>query len=210
MSAIEPLLGDARVIPVVVIDVLDDAIPIASALAAGGLRAIEVTLRTNCAVDAIGRIAAELDGEVVVGAGTLVAAHQVGPALAAGARFLVSPGSTPTLLEAMQDSGAPCLPGVATASEVISLLERGLTEAKLFPATPLGGTGVLKALAGPFPEMRFCPTGGIDAAGAVGYLALPNVICVGGSWMLPADAIRTRDWGRIEQLAREAAALAAP
>jgi 2-dehydro-3-deoxyphosphogluconate aldolase/(4S)-4-hydroxy-2-oxoglutarate aldolase len=210
MSEIEQLLGPVRVIPVVVIDRLDDAVPIAAALSAGGLRAIEVTLRTACAEGAIRRIAGELGGDVVVGAGTIVAADQVASALAAGARFLVSPGSTPALLDALHGSGVPCLPGVATASDVIALLERGMTHAKLFPAKVLGGTGALRALAGPFPEMRFCPTGGIEAGSAPDYLALPNVFCVGGSWMLPADAIRERDWGRIEQLARSAAALGVP
>lgn len=210
MSSLEQLLGPARVIPVVVIERLDDALPIAAALAAGGLRAIEVTLRTPCAEAAIRRIAGELGADVVVGAGTIVAADQVASALAAGARFLVSPGATPPLLDAIQGSGAPCLPGVATASDVIALLERRLTHAKLFPAKALGGTGALRALAGPFPEMRFCPTGGIDAGSAPDYLALPNVFCVGGSWMLPADAIRDRDWARVEALARAAAALAAP
>ena len=207
MTAIEALLGGAPVIPVVVIDSVDDALPIAGALAAGGLRAIEVTLRTPCAEEAIRQIASELP-EVVVGAGTVINAGQARAAAAAGARFLVSPGTTPALLDALSDTGLPFLAGTATASDVVALLERGVTEAKLFPAKILGGAAALKAFAGPFPEMRFCPTGGIDAASAPGYLALPNVICVGGSWMLPAAAIDAGDWGQIETLAHAAAALA--
>jgi 2-dehydro-3-deoxyphosphogluconate aldolase/(4S)-4-hydroxy-2-oxoglutarate aldolase len=194
---IEDLVGLAPVIPVVVIDDLQDAVPLASALVRGGLPAIEVTLRTPAAAAAIERIAAEVPG-AVVGAGTVTTSRQVAEALAAGARFLVSPGATPKLLDALQASGVPFLPGTATASDVVALLEREITHAKLFPAEVVGGVKTLKAFAGPFPHMRFCPTGGIDVAKAPDYLAQPNVVCVGGSWMTTGD---------VEALAREAAAL---
>ncbi|MEF9525458.1 MULTISPECIES: bifunctional 4-hydroxy-2-oxoglutarate aldolase/2-dehydro-3-deoxy-phosphogluconate aldolase [Streptomyces] len=202
------VLDLAPVVPVVVVDDLADAVPLARALVAGGLPAIEVTLRTPVALDAIRAIAGEVP-DAVVGAGTVVTAEQVGEVVAAGARFLVSPGWTDTLVEAMRGSGVPFLPGVSTASEVVALLERGVREVKFFPAEAAGGTAYLKALAAPLPQARFCPTGGITPASAPEYLALPNVGCVGGSWMLPKDAIAGRDWARVEALAREAAALSA-
>ena len=194
---VEELVSLAPVVPVVVIDDVEDAVPLAEALVRGGLPAIEVTLRTEAAIPAIERIAAEVDG-AVVGAGTVTSARQVEEVLAAGARFLVSPGATPALLDAMQDAGVPFLPGVATASEIVALLERGITHAKLFPAEVVGGVKALQAFAGPFPQLRFCPTGGINAANAPDYLALPNVACVGGSWMMQGD---------VETLAAQAAAL---
>ena len=193
----EELVGLAPVIPVVVIDDLEDAVPLAAALVRGGLPAIEVTLRTQPALAAIERISSEVEG-AVVGAGTVNTPQQVEDALAAGARFLVSPGSTPSLLDALQASGVPFLAGTATPSDVMALLERGITHAKFFPAEINGGVKALKALHGPFPQMRFCPTGGIDVAKAPEYLALPNVVCVGGSWMTSGD---------VERLAAEAAAL---
>lgn len=196
----------APVIPVVVIEYPADAVPLARALVAGGLPAIEVTLRTPAAVDAIRAVAAEVP-EAVVGAGTVLTAEQVEVAVAAGARFLVSPGCTERLGEAMYRSGVPYLPGVSTASEVMTLLERGVREMKFFPAEASGGTAYLAALAAPLPAARFCPTGGIDAVAAERYLSLPNVGCVGGTWMLPKDAIRSRDWSRVTALAREAAGL---
>ncbi|CAL9438514.1 bifunctional 4-hydroxy-2-oxoglutarate aldolase/2-dehydro-3-deoxy-phosphogluconate aldolase [Streptomyces sp. enrichment culture] len=202
------VLDLAPVVPVVVVDDLADAVPLARALVAGGLPAIEVTLRTPVALDAIRAIAGEVSG-AVVGAGTVVTAEQVAEVVAAGARFLVSPGWTEALLEAMRASGVPFLPGVSTTSEVVALLERGVREMKFFPAEAAGGTAYLKALAAPLPQARFCPTGGISPASAPEYLALPNVGCVGGSWMLPKDALAGRDWGRVEALAREAAALGA-
>ncbi|MFD5753000.1 bifunctional 4-hydroxy-2-oxoglutarate aldolase/2-dehydro-3-deoxy-phosphogluconate aldolase [Streptomyces sp. NPDC127033] len=200
------VLDLAPVIPVVVLDDADDAVPLARALVAGGLPAIEVTLRTPAALDAIRRIAAEVPG-AVVGAGTVLTPGTVTGSVAAGARFLVSPGWTDTLLTAMRDSGVPFLPGVSTTSEVVALLERGVTEMKFFPAEAAGGRAYLKSLAGPLPEARFCPTGGITPASAPEYLALPNVRCVGGTWLLPADALASKDWGRVEALAREASAL---
>ncbi|MFD4876424.1 bifunctional 4-hydroxy-2-oxoglutarate aldolase/2-dehydro-3-deoxy-phosphogluconate aldolase [Streptomyces sp. NPDC058420] len=200
------LLGLAPVLPVVVIEDVADAVPLARALVAGGLPAIEVTLRTPVALDALRAIAGEVP-EAVVGAGTVVTPGQVKECVAAGARFLVSPGWTELLLEAMQGSGVPFLPGVSTTSEVVALLERGVREMKFFPAQAAGGTAYLRSLAGPLPQARFCPTGGIGVDSAPDYLALPNVGCVGGSWMIPADAVAARDWGRVEGLAREAAAL---
>ncbi|MFF9042808.1 bifunctional 4-hydroxy-2-oxoglutarate aldolase/2-dehydro-3-deoxy-phosphogluconate aldolase [Streptomyces parvulus] len=202
------VLDLAPVVPVVVVDDLADAVPLARALVAGGLPAIEVTLRTPVALDAIRAIAGEVPG-AVVGAGTVITPDQVGEVVAAGARFLVSPGWTDVLLDAMRSSGVPFLPGVSTTSEVVALLERGVREMKFFPAEAAGGTAYLKALAAPLPQARFCPTGGIGPGSAPDYLALPNVGCVGGSWMLPKDAVTGRDWGRVEALAREAAALSA-
>ncbi|MFG2321613.1 bifunctional 4-hydroxy-2-oxoglutarate aldolase/2-dehydro-3-deoxy-phosphogluconate aldolase [Streptomyces sp. NBC_01723] len=202
------VLDLAPVVPVVVVDDLADAVPLARALVAGGLPAIEVTLRTPVAVDAIRAIADEVPG-AVVGAGTVITPDQVGEVVAAGARFLVSPGWTDVLLDAMRASGVPFLPGVSTTSEVVALLERGVREMKFFPAEAAGGTAYLKALAAPLPQARFCPTGGIGPGSAPEYLALPNVGCVGGSWMLPKDAVADRDWGRVEALARAAAALSA-
>ncbi|MFI1867876.1 bifunctional 4-hydroxy-2-oxoglutarate aldolase/2-dehydro-3-deoxy-phosphogluconate aldolase [Streptomyces jumonjinensis] len=202
------VLDLAPVIPVVVIENADDAVPLARALVAGGLPAIEVTLRTPAALDAIRAIAAEVP-QAVVGAGTVISAANVDAAVAAGARFLVSPGWTDRLLDAMRRSGRPFLPGVSTTSEVVALLERGVTEMKFFPAEAAGGTAYLKSLAGPLPQARFCPTGGVSLASAPSYLALPNVGCVGGTWMLPADALAAKDWGRVTALAAEASALRA-
>lgn len=205
-AAMPSVLDLAPVVPVVVLEDAADAVPLARALVAGGLPAIEVTLRTPAALDAIRAIAAEVP-DAVVGAGTVISARNVEDAVAAGARFLVSPGWTNSLLDAMKASGVPFLPGVSTTSEVVALLERGVTEMKFFPAEAAGGTAYLKALSAPLPQARFCPTGGITPASAPSYLALPNVGCVGGSWMLPGDAVAAKDWGRVERLAREASAL---
>ncbi|WP_434588858.1 bifunctional 4-hydroxy-2-oxoglutarate aldolase/2-dehydro-3-deoxy-phosphogluconate aldolase [Streptomyces sp. A5-4] len=200
------VLDLAPVVPVVVLDDVADAVPLARALVAGGLPAIEVTLRTPAALDSIRAIAAEVPG-AVVGAGTVISPAGVADAVAAGSRFLVSPGWTDGLLDAMKASGLPFLPGVSTTSEVVALLERGVSEMKFFPAEAAGGTAYLKSLGGPLPQARFCPTGGISLASAPSYLALGNVGCVGGTWMLPGDAIASKDWARVETLAREAAAL---
>lgn len=200
------VLDLAPVVPVVVIEDVFDAVPLARALVAGGLPAIEVTLRTPAAPAAIREIAAEVP-DAVVGAGTVITPDQVDASVAAGARFLVSPGWTDVLLGAMRASGVPFLPGVSTTSEVVALLERGVREMKFFPAEAAGGTAYLKSLNGPLPQARFCPTGGIGPATAPSYLSLPNVACVGGSWMLPADAVAARDWARVEELARAAAGL---
>ncbi|MEV1248347.1 bifunctional 4-hydroxy-2-oxoglutarate aldolase/2-dehydro-3-deoxy-phosphogluconate aldolase [Nonomuraea sp. NPDC050022] len=200
------LLDLAPVIPVVVIDDVETAVPLTRALVAGGLPVIEVTLRTAGALEAIARIAAEVP-EATVGAGTIRTSADIAASLAAGAKFLVSPGTTLTLADAMDASGLPYLPGAATASEAMALAERGLKELKFFPAEPAGGVAYLKALSAPLPDVRFCPTGGIRPATAPDYLALPNVGCVGGTWLTPADALAAGDWGRVEKLASEAAAL---
>ncbi|BBA97134.1 putative aldolase [Actinacidiphila reveromycinica] len=203
----DSVLDLAPVVPVVVLEDAADAVPLARALVAGGLPAIEVTLRTPAALHAIAAIARDVP-DAVVGAGTVLGPDHVAAAEAAGARFLVSPGCTERLLDAMHGSGLPFLPGVSTASEVLRLLEQGVTDMKFFPAEAAGGAPYLKSLWSPLPRARFCPTGGIDAARASGYLALPNVACVGGTWMLPADALRAKAWDRVTGLAREAAALA--
>ncbi|MFB7030585.1 MULTISPECIES: bifunctional 4-hydroxy-2-oxoglutarate aldolase/2-dehydro-3-deoxy-phosphogluconate aldolase [unclassified Streptomyces] len=209
MTSVFDLAPQAPVVPVVVIEDAADAVPLARALVAGGLPLIEVTLRTPAALDALRAIADGVPG-AVVGAGTVVSAAGVADAVGAGARFLVSPGWTGRLLGAMRESGVPFLPGVSTVSEVVALLERGVDAMKFFPAEAAGGVPYLKSLAGPLPQARFCPTGGVSPASAPAYLALPNVGCVGGTWMLPPDALAARDWARIEALAREAAALRTP
>ncbi|MFH9293488.1 bifunctional 4-hydroxy-2-oxoglutarate aldolase/2-dehydro-3-deoxy-phosphogluconate aldolase [Streptomyces sp. NPDC017520] len=201
------VLDLAPVVPVVVLHDAADAVPLARALVAGGLPAIEVTLRTPAALESIRAMAAEVPG-AVVGAGTVISPEHVRDTVDAGARFLVSPGWTDALLEAMKASGVPFLPGVSTTSEVVALLERGVREMKFFPAEAAGGTAYLKALSAPLPQARFCPTGGITLTSAPSYLALPNVGCVGGSWMVPGDAVAAKDWDRVARLAAEAAALA--
>jgi 2-dehydro-3-deoxyphosphogluconate aldolase/(4S)-4-hydroxy-2-oxoglutarate aldolase len=199
------LLGNTRVVPVVTIEDAQQAVPLARALAAGGLGVIEVTLRSPAALDAIAEIAAAMP-EAVVGAGSLRRPAQIVEAQAAGARFGVSPGHTVTLLEAAETAGLPYLPGAASASEAMALFERGYDLIKLFPAGPLGGTTLLKALAAPLPEIAFCPTGGIGPDNLADYLACPNVACVGGSWLAPPDLLAAGDWTEIEARARRAAA----
>ncbi|MCT8329137.1 bifunctional 4-hydroxy-2-oxoglutarate aldolase/2-dehydro-3-deoxy-phosphogluconate aldolase [Albidovulum sediminis] len=195
----------APVVPVLVLKDATTAADLARALVAGGLPALEVTLRTPAALDAI-RAMAEVPGGVV-GAGTLLTPADVKAAKAAGARFGVSPGATDRLLDACAEADLPLLPGAATASEVMSLLERGYTVQKFFPAEAIGGAKALGALASPLPQVRFCPTGGIGLKTAPDYLALANVLCVGGSWVAPGDRVAAGDWAAIESLAREAAAL---
>ncbi|GAB3735069.1 bifunctional 4-hydroxy-2-oxoglutarate aldolase/2-dehydro-3-deoxy-phosphogluconate aldolase [Nocardiopsis nanhaiensis] len=202
----EDVLALAPVMPVVVVDDVEHAVPIARALVAGGLPGIEVTLRTPGALSAIERVAAEVP-EAVVGAGTVVDREQAAAAAKAGARFLVSPGCTPDLARAMADTGLPSLPGVATVSEAMALLELGMTELKFFPAEASGGAKFLKSLTGPLPQLRFCPTGGITAESAADYLALSNVGCVGGSWLTPAALVAEGRWDEITELSRQAAAL---
>jgi 2-dehydro-3-deoxyphosphogluconate aldolase/(4S)-4-hydroxy-2-oxoglutarate aldolase len=206
MTSVFDLAPEAPVVPVVVIEDVADAVPLARALVAGGLPLIEITLRTPAAPDAVRAVAEEVP-EAVVGAGTVVTAKAAAAAVGAGARFLVSPGWTERLLGALEDSGVPFLPGVSTASEVVALLERGVEAMKFFPAEAAGGVPYLKSLAGPLPGARFCPTGGISPGSAPAYLSLPNVPCVGGTWMLPPDALAARDWSRVEALAREASGL---
>lgn len=205
-QGLEPLLTRAGVVPVVIVEAVEDAVPLARALVAGGLSLIEVTLRTPAALDAVRAIAAEVEG-AVVGIGTVLEPGQLDAARAAGARFAVSPGATPRLLDAAAGTDLPLLPGIATASEAMALIERGYRFAKFFPAEPAGGAAYLAALASPLPQLRFCPTGGITPESAPRYLALANVVCVGGSWMLPRAAIAAKDWPAIVALSRTAAAL---
>jgi 2-dehydro-3-deoxyphosphogluconate aldolase/(4S)-4-hydroxy-2-oxoglutarate aldolase len=203
---LEPLLKLAPVVPVLVIDDVQSAVALGKALVAGGLPLLEVTLRTPAALDVIEALSSEVEG-AVVGAGTVLNATQLDAAASRGARFAVSPGVTETLLDAAEDSPVPLLPGTANASDVMCLLERGYRFMKFFPAEPAGGIDYLQALASPLSRASFCPTGGIGLDNARYYLALPNVICVGGSWVAPRDAVKAGDWGRIEALAREAAAI---
>jgi 2-dehydro-3-deoxyphosphogluconate aldolase/(4S)-4-hydroxy-2-oxoglutarate aldolase len=200
------LLGLSPVMPVVVIADAADAVPAARALLAGGIKVIELTLRTPAALEAIERIANEVP-EIVIGAGTVTAPEHAKQAADAGASFLVTPGCTDRVLDAVFDTGLPFLPGVSTVSEAMRLAERGLTALKFFPAEAGGGVGYLSSIGGPLPGLRFCPTGGITVKTAPDYLALPNVGCIGGSWLTPRDALAAKDFGRIESLAREAAAL---
>jgi 2-dehydro-3-deoxyphosphogluconate aldolase/(4S)-4-hydroxy-2-oxoglutarate aldolase len=206
LSSTSDLLSHVPVVPVVVIDKLEHAVPVARALVAGGLPSIELTLRTPVALDAIRAIADQVP-QILVGAGTIVSPGQAKEALDAGAQFLVSPGTTPALLDAMAETGLPFLPGTATVSEVLAVLEAGFTDMKFFPAEASGGAAYLRSIASPVPAARFCPTGGITAATAPSYLALSNVGCVGGSWLTPADALATGDWDRVTELARASAAL---
>ena len=205
-NGIEAILKLAPVVPVLVIDEVATAVPLARALVAGGLKAIEVTFRTEAALESIRAIAAEVDG-AVVGAGTVLTAAQVDQAVAAGCRFMVSPGVSPGLLDAVADCPIPLLPGSASASEAMTLLEQGYAFQKFFPAEPAGGAAYLKSLSQPLAGLRFCPTGGISRETAGRYLALPNVVCVGGSWVAPGDKVAAGAWGEIEALARDAAGL---
>jgi 2-dehydro-3-deoxyphosphogluconate aldolase/(4S)-4-hydroxy-2-oxoglutarate aldolase len=200
------IMRSARVIPVIAIDDPEHAVPLARALVAGGICVLEVTLRTAHGLAAI-RAMADVPG-AIVGVGTLTQAAEFAAARDAGAVFGVSPGLTPALIEAARKSGLPLLPGVMTPSEVLAAREAGFRELKLFPAVPAGGVGMLNAIAGPIPDITFCPTGGISIDTAAQFLACKNVACVGGSWLTPKDALQAGDWDRITALARAAAALA--
>ncbi len=200
------LMRTGPVIPVIVIDQLEQAVPLARALVAGGARVLELTLRTPVALQAVKAIAEQVEG-AIIGVGTITRPQDFERSIEAGAIFDVSPGLTLELAAAASASGLPLLPGVMTPSDVIAARAAGFTDLKLFPAQQAGGVGMLKALSGPFPDMTFCPTGGINAATARDFLALPNVACVGGSWLTPADAVATGDWARITALARETVAL---
>jgi 2-dehydro-3-deoxyphosphogluconate aldolase / (4S)-4-hydroxy-2-oxoglutarate aldolase len=200
------LLELAPVVPVVVLHDAEHAVPLAEALLRGGIGIIEVTLRTPAALRGLELIAREVP-DMVVGAGTVTTPGQVDAVRNAGARFLVTPGSPEHLLGAALVSGLPLLAGASTVTEMMRLAEHGLTGMKFFPAEASGGRDYLAAVAGPLPGLRFCPTGGITVTTAPDYLALPNVACVGGSWLTPRDAIESGDWARIERLAAEAAAL---
>jgi 2-dehydro-3-deoxyphosphogluconate aldolase/(4S)-4-hydroxy-2-oxoglutarate aldolase len=200
------LAGHGPVIPVIVLERVEHAVPLARALVQGGVRVLEVTLRTPVALECIEAIARSVP-EAVLGAGTLRAAADVRAAKDAGCVFGVSPGYTSAIGAACRDAGLPLLPGVATASEVMAANADGFTFLKFFPATQAGGIPMLKALAGPFPDVAFCPTGGITPETAPQFLALPNVKVCGGSWLTPADAVAAGDWGRITALAKTASAL---
>ena len=193
------------VIPVIVLDAVADAVPLARACVSGGLDMLEVTLRTAAGLEAIRRIAAEVP-EARVGAGTVTRPAEFAEVRAAGARFAFSPGFADDMLAAARDAGIEWVPGIATASEVMAAQRQGIGRLKLFPAVPAGGIALLDALAGPFPDMRFCPTGGIDASNAAAWLARPNVFAVGGSWPTPRKLIAARDWAGITELCRQAAA----
>ncbi|BFM11178.1 bifunctional 4-hydroxy-2-oxoglutarate aldolase/2-dehydro-3-deoxy-phosphogluconate aldolase [Simiduia litorea] len=206
-SAIERVVNAAPVVPVMVIEKIEHAVPLARALVAGGLPVLEITLRTDCALEAIKQIKAEVEG-AIVGAGTVNTPADVERAVAAGSEFLVSPGSTPALIDAAIASGVPLLPGVNSPSEVMALMERGLRYLKFFPAEAAGGVPMLKSISGPLPQVKFCPTGGVSLINLNDYLGLPNVVCVGGSWMAPVELMRAGDWAGIEKLAREARAAA--
>jgi 2-dehydro-3-deoxyphosphogluconate aldolase/(4S)-4-hydroxy-2-oxoglutarate aldolase len=206
ISALD-VMRDAPVIPVIVLHDVKDAVPLARALVAGGIRMLEVTLRTREALECIEAIAKEVP-EAVAGAGTIRSAADAQASALAGAKFGVSPGYTRAVGKACHDLGLPLLPGVATGSEIMMAQEDGLTELKFFPAVQAGGLAMLKAWQGPFGDVKFCPTGGIHAGNAHEFLALSNVACVGGSWIVPTEAIAAGDWARIETLAREASQLA--
>ena len=203
---VDEVFALAPVIPVLAIDRIEDALPLCRALVDNGLPVLEITLRTTCALDAIALVARELP-HACVGAGTVLSATDLAKVIEAGARFAISPGATDTLFNAAKTSAVPLIPGIATASELMRGLEHGWRRFKFFPAESSGGIAALKGFGGPLPMARFCPTGGIDPAKAPAYLALPNVACVGGSWMVPADAVTAGDWARFGALAAEAASL---
>jgi len=200
------VMQDAPVIPVIVLNDVAHAVPMARALLAGGIRMLEITLRTPQALACMEAIANEVEG-AVVGAGTVRSPSDAAAAVKAGARFAVSPGFTPAVGQACKDLGLPLLPGVASGSEIMMAQEEGYTQLKFFPAMQAGGPAMLKAWSGPFFDVKFCPTGGVTQANAADFLSLPNVACVGGSWLVPADAMAQGDWKRIETLARQASQL---
>lgn len=202
-SALMDAVRKERVIPVLTIGEETDAVGLARALVAGGLTHLEVTLRTKAALSAIEKIARDVHG-AVVGAGTVLTAHQGEEAISAGAKFLVSPGATDRLFDAAAGWKVPLLPGVATASEAMAALERGYNLVKFFPAEQSGGVPTLKALAAPLAGLKFCPTGGVGPKNLGAYLACPNVVCVGGSWVAPSDMVSAKNWREITQLAAEA------
>ena len=206
MQSIESIMTTSPVIPVIRVDNLDHAVPLAKALVKGGLKVLEVTLRTEWGLAAIAEIK-EYVPEATVGAGTVIDAQNYANAVAAGAEFVVSPGCTAALAQAAQRYDVPMLPGIATPSEAMTLLEFGLQHLKFFPAQAAGGIPMLKSIAGPLPQLRFCPTGGVNPDNAADFLALENVLCVGGTWMLDQALIEAGDWSSIEARAKQAAAL---
>lgn len=205
--SIDKIVQVAPVVPVMVVERLEDAVPLAQALYNGGLKVLEITLRTPVALDAIRAMVDALPDDAVIGAGTIVTPDDLKKAVDAGSTFLVSPGTTPELIEAAKASGVPLLPGIATPSEAMNLLAHGFTHMKFFPAEAAGGVPMMKSIGGPLPQITFCPTGGINLAKAPEYLSLPNVACVGGTWMAPKNLIAEKRWDEIETLAREAAQL---
>lgn len=204
---IDQILKVAPVVPVMVVERIEDAVPLATALYNGGLKVLEITLRTPCALDAITAMVEALPEDAVIGAGTIITPKDLDNAVKAGSTFLVSPGTTPALIEAAKASSIPLLAGVATPTEAMNLYVQGFTHQKFFPAEAAGGVPMLKSIGGPLPQITFCPTGGIDLAKAPSYLALPNVACVGGTWMAPKELMKAGRWDEIERLAREAASL---
>lgn len=204
-SSFAPLLGRNRVVPVLTLSSAREGVAVVRALAAGGVTVAEVTLRTSAALDAIRAIRAECDG-VAVGAGTILNPRDIDAALKAGAGFLVTPGTSAVLRQALQDVPVPVLPGAVTISEMLDLADLGFTELKFFPAGAAGGVEYLKSVAGPCPHLSFCPTGGVGPANMGQYLALPNVMCVGGSWLTPKTALEAGDWAELTRLARAASA----
>lgn len=206
MKNIEQIMTTCPVIPVIVIEDIESAVPLATALVKGGLTVLEVTLRTDCALAAIAKIKREVP-DAIVGAGTVITPEDMDRAIAAGSEFIVSPGVSPELLSRAMDESVAFLPGVATPSEAMTLLEKGISRMKFFPAQAAGGIPMLKSIAGPLPQIKFCPTGGINAANAMEFLALDNVLCVGGTWMLDKAAIAAANWSAIEVQARAAAKL---
>lgn len=207
MKSIREILKASPVMPVIVLDDVADAAPLARALVAGGIRVLEVTMRTPVALDCVRAIRAAVP-DAIVGVGTITSVADMNAAIAAGAVFGVSPGATPALLAKANELNFPFLPGVMTPSDAMAALAAGYTAMKLFPAKQAGGIEMLKALGGPFPQLLFCPTGGIDAESAPQFLALPNVACVGGSWLAPAALVAKKDWAEIEKRAIAAAKLA--
>jgi len=205
--SIDQILKVAPVVPVMVVERIEDAVPLAKALYAGGLKVLEITLRTPCALDAITAMVEALPADAVIGAGTIITPKDLEAAIKAGSTFLVSPGTTPALIEAAKASTIPLLAGVATPTEAMNLYVQGFKHQKFFPAEAAGGVSMLKSIGGPLPQITFCPTGGIDLAKAPSYLALPNVACVGGTWMAPKELMKAGRWDEIERLAREAASL---
>ncbi|WP_067710167.1 MULTISPECIES: bifunctional 4-hydroxy-2-oxoglutarate aldolase/2-dehydro-3-deoxy-phosphogluconate aldolase [unclassified Erwinia] len=202
-TSAETILTAGPVVPVIVLNKLEHAVPMARALVAGGVRVLEVTLRTSCALEAIRAIAQEVP-EAIVGAGTVINPQQLRQVTEAGAQFAISPGLTPALLDAACAGSIPLIPGISTVSELMLGMDYGLREFKFFPAEANGGVKALQAIAGPFPQVRFCPTGGISPANYRDYLALKSVLCIGGSWLVPASALESGDYARITTLAREA------
>lgn len=200
------ILAQARVMPVLTVERIDDAVPLARALVAGGLKVLEVTLRRPDAVQAIAAMVREVPG-AIVGAGTVLTEDQLKSVKQAGAVFAISPGASASLVAAAKQLNLPYLPAVATGSEIMEMHALGVKYLKFFPAEAAGGAGALKHFAGPFPDIQFCPTGGVSPSNAKTYFALPNVICVGGSWVAPVDKIHAGGWASIEQLARQAASL---